>query len=150
MFHFRWNELWMEFLCTPFPLIFCWGASHSSQMQFPNGYFAPFCNLPCRSQDRRLNLGPQKQAHLPPFPFSHSSGYSGIPVNLCTVKLPLVRSLLLLSPYLWTFKGAQAWEFFDRVFCTKRTHLDMWRRIFFSIDPWFRWFLVLCRILSVR
>ena len=54
------------------------------------------------------------------------------------------------------FKGAQAWEFFDRVYCTKRTHLGMWRRdckknrIFLSIDPWFRWFWVFCRILSVR
>ena len=38
-------------------------------------------------------------------------------------------------------KGAQAWEFFHRVFCTKRTHLDMWRkdceknRIFFFNWP---------------
>ncbi len=25
-----------------------------------------------------------------------------------------------------TFKGAQAWEFFARVFCTNQTHLGMW------------------------
>jgi hypothetical protein len=38
-------------------------------------------------------------------------------------------------------KGAQAWEFFARVFCSKRTHLGMWLRvwvkklIFLSNDP---------------
>ncbi len=54
------------------------------------------------------------------------------------------------------FKGAQAWEFFALVFCTKWTHLDVWlgdwgkKSIFLSIDPWFWWFLVFCRILSVR
>jgi hypothetical protein len=39
------------------------------------------------------------------------------------------------------FKGAQAWEFFDWVFCTKRIHLGMWRRdckknrIFYRLTP---------------
>jgi hypothetical protein len=28
----------------------------------------------------------------------------------------------------YSFKGAQAWEFFARVFCTKWTHLGMWLR----------------------
>ncbi len=52
-------------------------------------------------------------------------------------------------------KGAQAWEFFALVFCTKWTHLGMWLRNwgkksnFLSIDPWFWWFMVFCRILSV-
>ncbi len=32
----------------------------------------------------------------------------------------------LVEGYL--LKGSQASEFFDRVFCTKRTHLGMWRR----------------------
>ncbi len=60
------------------------------------------------------------------------------------------------SPPFCNFKGAQAWEFFARVFCTKRTHLGMWLRVwgkksnFLSNDPCFRWFLVFCRILSVR
>jgi len=55
-----------------------------------------------------------------------------------------------------SFKGAQAWEFFARVFCTKWTHLGMWvgdwwkKSNFLSIDPWFWWFLVFCRILSMR
>jgi hypothetical protein len=31
---------------------------------------------------------------------------------------------------MFSIKGAQAWEFLDRVFCTKQTHLDMWRRNF--------------------
>ncbi len=40
-------------------------------------------------------------------------------------------------------KGAQAWEFFARVFCTKWTHLGMWLRDwgkksnFLWVDPWF-------------
>ncbi len=60
----------------------------------------------------------------------------------------------------WTIfckvKGAQAWEFFARVFCSKRTHLGMWLRLwgkksnFLSNDPWLRRFMVLCCILSVR
>jgi hypothetical protein len=55
-----------------------------------------------------------------------------------------------------SFKGAQAWEFFVCVFCTNWTHLSMWLRdwtkksIFLSFEPWFRTFLVFCRILSVR
>ncbi len=54
------------------------------------------------------------------------------------------------------FKGAQAWDFFALVFCSRWTHLDMGLRDwgkksnFLSIDPWFWWFLVFCRILSVR
>ncbi len=53
------------------------------------------------------------------------------------------------------FKGAQAWEFFACVFCTKWTHLGRWlgdwtkKAIFLSIDSWFWWFLVFCPILSV-
>ncbi len=31
------------------------------------------------------------------------------------------------------FKGAQAWEFFARVFCTKRTRLGMWLRVWEKI-----------------
>jgi hypothetical protein len=46
-------------------------------------------------------------------------------------------------------KGAQAWEFFTRVFCTKWTHLGMWLRdwgknqIFYQLTPDFDgyWFL---------
>jgi hypothetical protein len=47
-------------------------------------------------------------------------------------------------------------NFFARVFCSKRTHLGMWLRvwgkksIFLSNDPWFRSLMVFCRILSVR
>ncbi len=44
-------------------------------------------------------------------------------------------------------KGGQAWEFFARVFCTKRTHLGMWLRvwgkksIFYQMTPVFDGFL---------
>ena len=65
-------------------------------------------------------------------------------------------SSLNIKNYFRQLKGAQAWEFFARVFCTKRTHLGMWvgdwgkKSNFLSIDPWFWWFLVFCRILSMR
>jgi hypothetical protein len=54
-------------------------------------------------------------------------------------------SLLNCLMYKFLFKGAQAWEFFALVFCTKWTHLGMWLRDwgkksnFLSIDPWFWW-----------
>ena len=46
-----------------------------------------------------------------------------------------------LDPVFRSIKGAQAWEFFARVFCTKWTHLGMWLRdwgknwIFFQLTP---------------
>ncbi len=80
--------------------------------------------------------------------------------------VPTHRQMLKNSPRKWAvpngnkkqkmhIKGAQAWEFFARVFCSKQTHLGMWLRvwekksIFLSNDPWFRKFMVFCRILSV-
>ncbi len=53
-------------------------------------------------------------------------------------------------------KGAQAWAFFARIFCTKQT---IWvcdlgtepkNPFFKSFDPWFRTFLVFWLILRVR
>ena len=58
------------------------------------------------------------------------------------------QNFLLLWAMLNLLKGAQAWEFFALVFCTKRTHLGMWLRDwgkksnFLSTDPWLWWFLV--------
>ena len=44
---------------------------------------------------------------------------------------------------LCTFKGAQAWEFFARVFCSKRTHLGMWLRVWEKNSTFFiKWSLI--------
>ncbi len=63
-----------------------------------------------------------------------------VPARYYICHLPQPPGFLLIQ----TFKGAQAWEFFARVFCTKRTHLGMWLRVwgkksnFLSNDPCFR------------
>ncbi len=74
------------------------------QMQFPNGYFCTVLQLALSQPGQAIKLRPTKTGPPHPHPpfLLHSSKYSGIPVNLCTVKLPLVGSLFFLhkSPYL--------------------------------------------------
>ncbi len=90
------------------------------RMQFPNGYFCTVLQLALSQPGQAIKLRPTKTGPPPPAsPFLlHSSEYSGIPVNLCTVKLPLVRSLFFLhkSPYLLQVQDFWSADFFLEIF----------------------------------
>ena len=72
---------------------------------------------------------------------SRRMGKSCQHILLCFLVHPTVNGRYGLILQALSLKGAQAWEFFARVFCTKRTHRDMWLRAwekksnFLSNDP---------------